>query len=79
VLVSWALPKGLPADRRTNRLAIRTEDNRWSTPHSRARSLPGQYGAGTVRIWDRGTYETQKWTHDEIKMSWMARVSRGPR
>ena len=29
---------------------------------------PGQYGAGTVRIWDRGTYETEKWTDEEIKV-----------
>ena len=34
---------------------------RSSTSTSRARSRPGNYGAGTMRIWDRGTYEAEKW------------------
>lgn len=68
VLVSWALPKGLPEDPATNRLAIRTEDHPLEYASFEGEIPPGQYGAGTVRIWDRGTYETQKWTDEEIKV-----------
>jgi bifunctional non-homologous end joining protein LigD len=68
VLVSWALPRGLPADRRTNRLAIRTENHPLQYASFEGEIPPGQYGAGTVRIWDSGTYETEKWTDDEIKI-----------
>jgi DNA ligase D-like protein (predicted 3'-phosphoesterase) len=68
VLVSWALPKGLPQGPATNRLAIRTEDHPLEYASFEGEIPPGQYGAGTVRIWDRGTYETQKWTDEEIKV-----------
>jgi len=68
VLVSWALPKGLPEDPATNRLAIRTEDHPLEYASFEGEIPPGQYGAGTVRIWDRGTYETQKWADEEIKV-----------
>ena len=37
VLVSWAIPKGIPEDQKKNHLAVRTEDLRWSTPRSKAR------------------------------------------
>jgi DNA ligase D-like protein (predicted 3'-phosphoesterase) len=68
VLVSWALPKGLPEDPKTNRLAIRTEDHPLEYASFEGEIPPGQYGAGTVKIWDRGTYETEKWTDDQIKV-----------
>jgi bifunctional non-homologous end joining protein LigD len=68
VLVSWALPKGLPDDPTGNRLAIRTEDHPLEYASFEGEIPPGPYGAGTVRIWDRGTYETEKWTNDEIKV-----------
>ena len=68
VLVSWALPKGLPEDPTANRLAIRTDDHPLEYASFEGEIPPGQYGAGTVRIWDRGTYETEKWTDDEIKV-----------
>lgn len=68
VLVSWALPRGLPEDPAANRLAIRTEDHPLEYASLEGEIPPGQYGAGTVRIWDRGTYETEKWTDEEIKV-----------
>ncbi len=66
VLVSWALPKGLPVDPKTNHLAVHVEDHPldYGTFHG---SIPkGEYGAGEVTIWDHGTYDTLKWRPNEI-------------
>jgi bifunctional non-homologous end joining protein LigD len=57
VLVSWAVPKGLPRRRGERHLAIRTEDHpmKYATF---AGSIPeGEYGGGEVRIFDHGNYE----------------------
>lgn len=68
VLVSWALPRGLPQDPAARRLAVRTEDHPLEYASFEGEIPPGQYGAGTVSIWDRGTYDTEKWTDEEIKV-----------
>jgi bifunctional non-homologous end joining protein LigD len=68
VLVSWALPKGLPADPKRNHLAVHTEDHPLEYA-SFAGDIPhGEYGGGQVTIWDRGTYECETWTDDEVKV-----------
>jgi bifunctional non-homologous end joining protein LigD len=61
VLASWAVPKGIPPDPRKNHLAVRTEDHPLEYLDFHGDIPAGQYGAGTMRIWDRGTYETHKW------------------
>ncbi|GAA4615429.1 DNA polymerase ligase N-terminal domain-containing protein [Actinoallomurus liliacearum] len=68
VLVSWALPKGLPDDPRTNHLAVHTEDHPLEYASFAGEIPKGEYGGGQVTIWDRGTYETEKWTDREVKV-----------
>jgi bifunctional non-homologous end joining protein LigD len=61
VLVSWALPKGVPTDYKKNHLAVQTEDHPLEYG-SFAGDIPkGEYGGGHVAIWDSGTYELEKW------------------
>lgn len=66
VLVSWAVPKNLPDDPQVNRLAIQTEDHPLDYADFSGEIPAGEYGAGIVRIFDRGTYRTEKWREDEI-------------
>src|SRR5206468_8671152 len=61
VLVSWALPKGLPDDPRTNHLAVHVGDHPLEYASFCGGIPRGEYGGGAVEIWDRGTYETEKW------------------
>jgi bifunctional non-homologous end joining protein LigD len=63
---SWAIPNGVPDDPAENRLAVRTEDHPISYLDFEGEIPAGEYGAGTMRIWDQGTYETEKWRDDEV-------------
>jgi len=68
VLVSWAVPRGLPRDPEHNHLAVHTEDHPLAYAGFSGEIPKGEYGAGTVTIWDRGTYDTVKWTETEVKV-----------
>jgi bifunctional non-homologous end joining protein LigD len=61
VLVSWALPKGVPTDVKKNHLAVQTEDHPLEYGGFEGRIPVGEYGAGEVTIWDAGSYELEKW------------------
>jgi len=65
VLVSWALPKGVPTDTKTNHLAVQTEDHPLEYGTFEGRIPTGEYGAGEVTIWDAGSYELEKWRDGE--------------
>jgi bifunctional non-homologous end joining protein LigD len=69
VLASWAVPKGIPPDPRKNHLAVRTEDHPLEYLEFHGEIPAGQYGAGTMNIWDHGTYETHKWRDKEVMVT----------
>jgi bifunctional non-homologous end joining protein LigD len=66
VLASWAVPKGLPTEPGTVRMAVRTEDHPIEYLEFSGDIPAGEYGAGHMTIWDTGTYETEKWNRREV-------------
>ena len=61
VLASWALPRGVPDTPDKNHLAVRTEDHPMEYAEFAGIIPKGEYGAGTVSIWDSGEFECEKW------------------
>ncbi|HEX7166101.1 MAG TPA: DNA polymerase ligase N-terminal domain-containing protein [Acidimicrobiales bacterium] len=77
VLVSWAVPKGLPPDPRVNNLAVHTEDHPLSYIDFAGEIPRGEYGGGTVHLWDHGTYEELKWSDREVMVDLRGERARG--
>jgi bifunctional non-homologous end joining protein LigD len=69
VLVSWAVPKGIPRDPKRNNLAVHTEDHPMEYLTFQGDIPAGEYGAGSMHIWDAGAYETHKWNEREVMVT----------
>ena len=66
VAASWALPSGVPTDPGKNLKAVHTEDHPLEYLDWEGDIPEGEYGAGKMRIWDRGTYELEKWEPKKV-------------
>jgi len=69
VLASWAVPKGMPDAPGENRFAAATEDHPIEYLDFEGEIPAGQYGAGRIAIWDRGTYDALKWEPRKIEVA----------
>lgn len=68
VLVSWAVPKGIPETPGDRKLAVQTEDHPLEYADFEGTIPVGEYGAGEVTIWDKGLYEPLSWEKDKIEV-----------
>jgi bifunctional non-homologous end joining protein LigD len=69
VLKSWAAPKGIPEQSGDKRLAVETEDHPLEYKSFEGTIPEGHYGAGTVKIFDSGTYEVKTWNDKLVEFT----------
>ena len=77
VLVSWAVPKGIPPHPAQNHLAVHTEDHPLDYIDFEGDIPAGEYGGGKVILWDQGTYECEKFNDREVIVVLHGRRARG--
>jgi bifunctional non-homologous end joining protein LigD len=63
---SWAIPNGIPESPEENRKAVHTEDHPLEYLSWEGEIPKGEYGAGTMKVWDSGTYELEKWEKGKV-------------
>ncbi|MEN6610093.1 MAG: DNA polymerase ligase N-terminal domain-containing protein [Methanoregulaceae archaeon] len=78
VFKSWAVPKGIPEVPGQKHLAIAVEDHPLEYGTFEGTIPEGSYGAGTVAIWDCGTYDTLRWEPDRIEIVFHGKRLTGP-
>src|SRR5690606_33801228 len=66
VLISWAVPKGVPETADRNHLAVMTEPHPMEYLTFEGEIPRGEYGAGSMTVWDTGTVALEKWRDDEV-------------
>jgi bifunctional non-homologous end joining protein LigD len=76
-LKSWALPRGIPEHPDENRLAVHTEDHPLEYLEFEGEIPKGEYGAGTMSVWDRGTFEAEKFRDNEVIATFSGERLRG--
>jgi bifunctional non-homologous end joining protein LigD len=77
LLKSWAVPKGFPERTGEKRLAVQTEDHPLDYSSFEGTIPEGQYGAGTVAIWDKGTYGAKLWEENRIEFTLKGKKLKG--
>ncbi len=78
VLKSWAVPKGPPENTGIRRLAVQVEDHPVSYIDFAGEIPGGEYGAGSVEIWDAGEFRLENRTEDLIEFSLEGKRLAGP-
>ena len=68
MFASWAVPKGMPMSPGESRLAIKVADHELSFGDFEGELAEGSYGAGSISLWDNGSYSPLQWSADEIRV-----------
>ena len=69
VLKSWAVPKGVPVEPGERRLAVQVEDHPIDYIDFAGEIPEGEYGAGTVEVWDKGEFVLDKKTTGQLEFT----------
>jgi bifunctional non-homologous end joining protein LigD len=77
VLASWALPRGVPAHPKENHLAVHTEDHPMQYLDFHGEIPEGSYGAGSMFVWDTGTYDEHEWEDRKVVVTLHGARARG--